>query len=118
MSNWLVLIVDSRNELQIRYTASGKPEELRKLFDKSGDAERWAQRKLVECASDCLAIVQSTRMMARDGNPLTLKITRDQAMGKQFPKAKSPAVKVTISKSAPLSFPWKVKETRVTFSGG
>jgi hypothetical protein len=118
MSNWLVLIVDARNELQVRLTASGKEEDLSKLFDKSGDAERWATRKLVECGSDCVAIVQSTRMMARDGNPLTLKITRDQAMGKMFPKAKGPAVKSTLSKNAPLTFRMTCHQTRVTFSHG
>lgn len=118
MSNWLVLVVDSRNELQTRRTASGKEEDLSKLFDLNQEAERWACRKLVECGSDCVAMIQHTRSMGKDGQPLTIKITRDQALGKLFPKAKSPATKTTQSKNGHSFYRMSAKQTRVEFSRG
>lgn len=118
MSNWLVLVVDSRNEVQTRRTPKGKEEELSKLFDLNQDADRWACRKLVDCGSDCIAIIQHTRSMGKNGEPLTLKITRDEAMGKLFPHKKGPAVRVTKSKRATSFYQMKVGQTRIEFSRG
>ncbi len=118
MSNYLVLILNDRGELQTRFSSSGEEQELRKLFEKSQEADRWAHRRLVECGSDCYALVQHTRMMKRDGTPMAIKITRDQALGGMFPKAKGPAVKSTLSKNAPLTFRMTCHQTRVEFSRG
>jgi len=118
MSNWNGIILNGRGELQYRINAKGEEKELRQLFAKANDAERWADRQLVTCSPDCYAVIQSTRMMGRDGKPLAIKIDRDLALSRFFKKPRSVASKTTVSKNAPLSFGMKVKETRVEFSHG
>jgi hypothetical protein len=119
MSNYLVLVLDRYNVLQTKISPSGKESDMSQLFPKHQEAERWGIRRLVQdCEPGSFCLIQSTRFIGRDGSPLTLKITREEAMSKHFPKAKSPATKVLTGKSAPLSFPWKMRESRSTFSHG
>lgn len=118
-NNYVVVVQDKWGRLCSRITPSGKEVEFRELFEKSQDAERYAMRRLVQdCEPGSYALISSTRMMAKDGSPLTIKITREECFPKQFPKVKGPAVKVTSSKNARLTFGMTCHQTRVTFSHG
>lgn len=119
MSNYVVIVMDRFGVLQTKVSSSGKETEMRQLFEKSQEAERFAVRRLVQdCGPLCYALIQSTRMMTKDGSPLTVKITREEAFAKQFPKERAPAMKTTLSKGAPLTFRWIMRPTRVSFSHG
>ena len=118
-NNYLVIVMDRWGRLLSRTTPSGKEVEFRELFEKSQDAERYAIRRLsLDCEPLSYALVQSTRMMDREGNPLTLKITREEAMHKAYPKPKSPATRVTKSKRGVSFYQMHVGQTRVEFSRG
>jgi hypothetical protein len=118
-NNYLVIVMDRWGRLQSKINAGGKEVEMRQLFEKSQDAERWARRRLIQdCEPGSYALVQHTRMMTKTGEPLTLKITREESFAPHFPKAKAPAVKTTLNKSAPLTFRWIMRPTRVEFSRG
>jgi hypothetical protein len=114
MSNYLVLVLDRFGVLQEK---NGK--EMRQLFPKHQDAERWAQRRLIEDSQPgAVALIQATRMMSKSGEPLTIRLTREECFAKQFPKPKTPSMKTTLSKNAPLTFRWVMRPTRVSFSHG
>lgn len=118
-NNYVVLIQDRFGVLVSRFTSSGKEVELREMFDKHQDCERWAIRRLVQdCEPLSVAIIQSTRMIGKDGSPLTIKITREDALHKAYPKPKSPALRVTKNKRGVSFYQMHVGQTRVEFSRG
>lgn len=121
MSNYLVIVMNRYGVLQSKITPSGKEVEFRQLFEKHQEAERYGIRRLEQdCEPGSYALIQSTRMIGKDGNPLTIKITREDALHKAYPKPKSPSTKTTIGCQTTISFAdrMRVKETRVTFSHG
>lgn len=118
-NNYVVVVMDRWGRLCSRTTPSGKEVEFRELFEKSQDAERYAVRRLSQdCEPLSYALIQSTRMMDKEGNPLTLKITREEAMHKAFPKPKSPAMRVIKGKRDVSFYRMKTSQTRVEFSRG
>lgn len=119
MSNYLVIVMDRWGRLMSRTTPSGKEVEFRELFEKSQDAERYAVRRLsLDCEPGSYALIQSTRMIGKDGQPLTLKMSREEAMHKAYPQKKAPALRVTKSKKFGSFYQMKVGQTRVEFSRG
>lgn len=119
MSNYLAIVMDRWGRLMSRTTPSGKEVEFRELFDLSQDAERYSVRRLVQdCGPGCYALISSTRMMGKDGAPLVLKLTWEDAQFKAFPKPKAPALRTTKSKKGTSFYQMHVGQTRVTFSGG
>lgn len=118
-NNYLVIVMDRWGRVCSRITPSGKEVEFRELFEKSQDAERYAVRRLsLDCEPLSYALIQSTRMMSKDGSPLTIRLTREDAMFKAFPKPKGPATRVTKSKKFGSFYQMKVGTTRVEFSRG
>jgi len=118
-NNYLVIVMDRWGRLLSRTTPSGKEIEFREFFEKSNDGERYAIRRLTQdCEPGSYALVQATRMMGKDGSPLTIRISREEAMHKAFPKPKTPAMRVTKSKKATSFYQMKTSQTRVEFSRG
>jgi hypothetical protein len=111
--NWVSKILNEKGEIQTRVTEKGETEELEKGFDLSSDADRWSDRRLVECSSDCYAVVSHSMM------PIETIIRRDDAMSRIFKIAKGPSMKAQPKGgSGRLSFGVKVKEDRARFSSG
>lgn len=111
--NWTSTIFDAKGEIQTRINEKGEKEDLIKGFDLSSDADRWADRRLVEGASDWYAEVTHAMM------PITTVIRRDDAMSRIFKIAKGPSMKAQPKGgSGRLSFGVKVKEDRARFSSG
>lgn len=110
---WEVTCYDSRGNVQTRVNAKGETVDLSESFALQQRASEWADRRLVhDCASDCFA----TLIHVPSG--LEAVIMRNDAMGRVFPKIKTPVIKQTGSRDGKLSFGTKVHESRAVFSRG
>jgi hypothetical protein len=110
--NWTTTIFNAKGEVQTRIKEDGEVEDLIKGFDLSSDADRWADRRLVEGASDWYAEVTHAMM------PIKTVILRDDAMARVFKKVGSPVMKRVGGTTSSLSFRPKAHEDRSRFSAG
>lgn len=114
---WVATIYDVKGNIQTRINAKGEEEELQEGFDKSSDADRWTDRRLVEGASDWFGVVSHTTITVK-GEPLSTIIMRDDAMARHFKTPKGPAMKAQAKSSGKLSFGVKCNNDRAVFSKG
>jgi len=110
--NWTVSILNSKDEIQTRFNLKGEEEELVKGFDKVSEGDRWADIRLVECASDCYARVNHSSMK------VDTIITREDAMARIFRKPKSAICAHRSQTTSSLSFRPHAKESKASFSRG
>lgn len=116
--NWIATILDSKGNVCTRVNAEGKVEELVKDFEKSNDADRWCDRRLVEGAPDWYAVVQHTTMKNKDGDLLSTIILRNDAMARVLATSKGPVMKQTAKSAGALSFRPKARPDHFHFSKG
>ena len=113
VKDWTAAIYDSEDTIQIRVKENGEEEEMYKEFDKSSEADRWVDRRLsLDCGPDCYGEVIHTPSARRT------VILRDDALARFYKKPKGPTMKPQPGGGGKLSFGVRVKETKVTFSGG
>lgn len=94
-----------------------------KVIDSFGDnhdlhARNWADRKLFQGASDCHAVITSTHLVGKNGQPLTQIVTRDSAIGRILKTSKGPVMKRSPQSSSSLGFGVKAKQDHAHFSKG
>lgn len=117
--NWIVTVYDSKGNVATRVNAKGETEELTKSFDKGQEADRWADRRLVEGEPDCIAVVQHATIMNRHGEPLSQTILRGDAMARVFGERKpGPVMRKTGGTTSSLSFRPKAHNDVSKFSHG
>jgi hypothetical protein len=113
IKDWTAAIYNSEDVIQIRTKENGEEEEMYKEFDKSSEADRWIDRRLsLDCSPDCYGEVIHTPSARRT------VILRDDALARFYKKPKGPTMKPQPGGGGSLSFRPKVKESKVTFSGG
>jgi hypothetical protein len=118
LKNWVATVYNAKGEVQCHTTESGKIEELDKSFDMVADADRWADLRLFQGASDWYAVVSHTKIMRADGDPIYTVIMRQDAMARILKRPKTPFSKKTGTRDNRLSFGVKVKESHAKFSHG
>lgn len=111
--NWQVIIYTAKHEVETRVTENGKIEDLIKEFDLGQEADRWCDRRLAECASDCYGIVRSEKLGIQN------TVSRDEALGRLNAPVRGPMTK---KKPAPgggrLGFGVRAKQDHCHFSRG
>ena len=115
---WIARVFDVKGNLVIVKNAKGEEVELEQTFALASDADRWVDRRLFEGASDWFGVIQHTRIMRADGEPITSVVMRDDAIARILKRPLRAAAKRTGSRDNKLSFGVKVHESRATFSHG
>lgn len=116
--NWVVTVYDANGRIATRVNNKGEVEDLIQGFEKAQDADGWADRRLVEGAPDCYAVVQHSTMLNKDGEPIATIIMRGDAMERTFRAPKSAAMRKVGGSTSALSFRPKVKGDHFHFSRG
>ena len=101
---------------EIAVDAQGK--ELQQGFDLGQDAERWADRRLVESAPDCICKIVHTTVKDRNGNPMVAEVTREEAYSRLYKGRKMASHKKVGVSMSRLGFGVKAKNDRFYFSRG
>lgn len=109
---WIVEILDAKDHICTRVNAQGEVEDLVKSFDLSQDADRWADRRLFEGASDWYAKVSHATI-----NVVTF-IQRNDAIARVLKQPKGPAIHQKAVTTKTLGFGVKAHQTRASFSRG
>lgn len=116
--NWIATIYDAKGNVATRINPKGEVEELTKSFDLGQEADRWADRRLVEGEPDCIAVVQHATILNRHGEPLSTTILRGDAMARAFAATKGPVMRKTGGTTSSLSFRPKAHNDVSKFSHG
>lgn len=116
--NWIVTVFDKNGKVATRINAKGEVEELTKSFDLGQDADRWADRRLVEGEPDCIAVVQHATILNKHGEPLSQTILRGDAMARAFKVQGGPVMRKTGGTTSSLSFRPKAHNDVSKFSHG
>ena len=110
--NWVVQILDVEGNICTRINAKGEEEELVKSFDKSQEADGWADRRLFEGASDWYATVDHATMNVHS------IIQRSDSIARILRQPKGPAMHQAAVSTKTLGFGVKAKQDRASFSRG
>jgi hypothetical protein len=105
--NWTVTI----------YTSKGD-EVQSKGFELAQEADRWADRRLFEGASDWYAVVNHATLLNKNGELLNTVILRNDAMARLFKQARGPVMKPKPTSGGKLSFGVKCGNDVAKFSHG
>lgn len=116
--NWIATILNSKGEVCTRINAKGEVEDLTTSFEKSNDADRWCDRRLVEGAPDWYGVVHHATMTNKDGEPISTVILRGDAMARVLATSKGPVMKQTSKSAGALSFRPKARPDHFHFSKG
>lgn len=106
------------------YTAKGEiavdseGNEIVQGFDMVQDAERWADRRLVESSPDCICKIVQTTVKDRNGQAMVSEVTREEAFGRIYKGRKMASHKKTGVSMSRLGFGVKAKNDRFHFSHG
>lgn len=117
-ANWTATILNAKGEVCTRINAKGETEDLIMGFEKSNDADRWCDRRLVEGAPDWYGVVQHATMKNKDGDPISTVILRNDAMARVLATSKGPVMKQTSKSAGALSFRPKARPDHFHFSKG
>lgn len=109
---WIATVFDGQGNIATRVKNNGEEEELIKGFDKSMDADRWADRRLFEGASDWYAEVDHASMNVHT------RIERADSVARILRKPKGPTIHEKGKSTRSLGFEHKAKENRFYFSRG
>lgn len=116
--NWIATVYDKNGNVATRVNPKGEVEELTKSFDMGQDADRWADRRLVEGEPDCIAVIQHATILNRHGEPLSQTVLRGDAMARAFKVAGGPVMRKTGGTTSSLSFRPKAHNDVSKFSHG
>lgn len=116
--SWVARIFDSKGNLVETANTKGEIVELEMTFNLASDADRWVDRRLFEGAPDWFGVVQHTKIMRADGEPITTVIMRADAIARILKKPTPGVSKKTGGKDSKLSFGVKVHQSRAVFSHG
>ena len=117
--NWTAIVYNSKGDIQTRTTDSGEVQDMVKSFQMVNDADRWCDLRLViDCTSDCYAVISHNHMMRADGDPISTVVMRQDALARIFKAKKRPFFVKTGVRDNSLSFSPKVGQTRMHFSHG
>jgi hypothetical protein len=109
---WLCTIYNSSDVVQTRTNAQGEEEDIVQGFNDASSADRFADRRLTECAPDTFAVIEHTSMKVR-----TI-VLRQDALSRVLRNKKSAICHVKGKSTKSLSFGMHVKEDRSRFSHG
>ena len=110
---WCATVYDGRGNV----VQDAKGKDIIAGFDLASAADRFADRRLFECASDCFAVIASTRMFRANGEPISTTVMRNDAIARVL-KGKRPSACRKGAPSSILGFVGKAHQTRVEFSRG
>lgn len=114
---WICTIYNQEGEIQTRINKQGEEEDLQKHFDKSSDADRWVDRRLVEGCPDWYGVISHTTLTVK-GEPLSTCVLRKDAIARVFRKNAGPVIKQNKPGGAGLGFGVKSKPFHAVFSKG
>lgn len=109
---WIVEILNAEGVLQTRIDSQGEEEELTKSFDLAQEADRWADRRLFEGASDWYAKVSHVSI------PVVTYIQRSDSIARILKQPKGPAIHQKAVTTKTLGFGVRAKQDRASFSRG
>jgi hypothetical protein len=109
--NWTVKVLDARGNVCTRINAKGDEEELVKGFDRVSAADRWADGRLFEGASDWYATVEHTTLH------IHTVVGRGDAIARIMKQPRA-SVCARGTSSRTLGFGQHAKQDRVVFSHG
>jgi len=109
---WKAKILDGRGNICVRIKENGEAEELDRSFEHASEADRWVDRNLVECGSDCHGEIDHATM-----NIHTI-VLRQDAMARVFKAKKGPTIHHKSKTTATLGFGVKCSQDRASFSKG
>jgi len=112
------VIYNAAGEVQTYVDENGEEKELMAGFELHQEAMGWSDRKLVECSSDCYSVIESMRLIGKDGNTLKTIVLRDDAMSRIFRAKKMALHKVKPQTTSRLGFGVKAKGDHSRFSRG
>jgi hypothetical protein len=110
-------VYNEKHEVCQRINEKGNAVNITANFDLSSEADSWADRRLIEGASDWYAVIVSNTMTGKDGLPLSLTITRDDAFARIYKQGRSAVCKGP-AKSSSLKWVGKAKQDHAKFSRG
>jgi hypothetical protein len=99
-------ILNEKEEIELDNEGEG----LEKVFKKPQEAERWCDRRLVECVN-CFGVIEH-RGECWD------VVTREDAIARMFKKKGAPVCRVSSKSTGKLSFGVHAKQDRCVFSKG
>lgn len=107
---WTATIYTGTGAIATRLNSEGDEEDLIKGFQHPADADRWADRRLFEGASDWYGEIQGLGTM--------IHIARDDAIARIMKKPKGPTTQHKSTTTTTLGFGVKAHQTRASFSRG
>lgn len=110
--SWIATVYNATGVIQTRINAKGEEEELVKDFELGQEADRWADRRLFEGASDWYAEVANARVN------LMNRVERSDAIARILKQPKGPSIHQKAVTTKSLGFGVKAKQDRSSFSRG
>lgn len=117
--NYVATVWNSKGEVVQAPDSNGKIKDLKDSFETSTQAERWADNRLFDGATDWFCVVETTHVFKQNGDPFTATILRADAIARILKRPKQPVMKAQKSgKGGKLSWGVKVSESKASFSHG
>lgn len=110
--SWIATVYNAAGVIQTRINAKGEEEDLVKDFEMGQEADRWADRRLFEGASDWYAEVANARVN------LMNRVERSDAIARILKQPKGPSIHQKAVTTKSLGFGVKAKQDRSSFSRG
>jgi hypothetical protein len=115
---YLATVYDSKGNVCARINDKGEEVDLIASFDKLADADRWADRKLFDSASDTFAVVNHLKLIDKNtGEPMATVVMRNDAISRIL-RGKIGAVMHRNKVSSSLSWGVHAKNDTCHFSHG
>ena len=116
--NWIATIYTAKGEIATKKDIHGKVVDLQEQFDIPQDADRWTDRRLFDGECTWYGIVSHTKIVNKDGDPLSTIVMRTDAIGRILAKKKGPVVKGESKGNGKLGFGVSCKQSVAKFSHG
>lgn len=116
--NWLATIYDKEGNICTRVKEDGKEVSIQQEFDQPQEADRWVDRRLFEGQTDWFGVVSHTTKTNKDGEPLSVTITRTDALARILAKKAGPVMKGQAKSSGKLGWGVKTRPSHAKFSHG
>lgn len=109
---WITTIYNAAGVIQTRINPKGEVEDLVKGFEMGQEADRWADRRLFEGASDWYAEVANAKVN------LMNRVERSEAIARILKQPKGPSIHQKAATTKSLGFGVRAKQDRSSFSRG
>jgi hypothetical protein len=116
--NYVATVWNSKGEVVQAPDSNGKIKDLKDSFETSTQAERWADNRLFDGATDWFCVVETTHVFKQNGDPFTATILRADAIARILKRPKAPVMKAQKKSGGRLSFGVKAHQTKAAFSHG